>query len=255
MSHSTPSFTELQQLGFYPDILVSIDRWMNFMHNKRQCEIGIQIAEEFASGYLRARTFSVQPFQPHADDALYDLKSNYLDAVTRIFAKYGDRLPIQFYQTLAFMVLREDPTKDARIPDVAHLLPQGLTWQQADTVLHTFPICYRLSLDIQTTINMMTGRVLGHSCGCNHQLMEMPAGSVNVPMGDKESVLFEETESFLRHGFGQRYLIEFGMPHGLGPSVKMQIADGFGDGQNTYTISESGPHTLQKMVLKLSSHE
>lgn len=256
MSHSTPSLATLQSKGFYPDLLISLTRFMQFMHDKGSCATGKMIAEEFARGYLLAPGFDIKAFRPKVEDPLFDLKEDYADAIQVLFVEFGDRLPIQFYHTLAFMCLRDDPTEDARIPDIAHLLPDGLSWQAADTVLHTFPICYRLSFHIQSVINKFTGRILGHSCGCNHQLAEMPAGSVNVPMGDKHEIMLEETESYLRHGLGQRFLIEFGMPHGLGRSVKMQIADGNGEKgmDGSYGVTSAGPTMLHRMVLKLSPH-
>jgi hypothetical protein len=254
-AHTTPSLAALKESGFYPDIVISLERYMQFMHDSKQCSTGRTIAEEFAYGYLHAREFDIKHFRPKIEDAHFDLKESYADAIQVIFTTFGDRLPLQFYQTLAFMCLRENPAEDARIPDIAHLLPTGLSWQSADTVLHTFPICYRLNFHIQTIIHRHTGRILGHSCGCNHQLAAMPNGNVDVPMGDSFEIMLEETESYLRHGLGQRFLIHFGMPHGLGKSVKMKIADGEGDTDaEAYEVQSGGPTTLQRMILKVSPH-
>lgn len=253
--HTTPSLNSLKELGFYPDIVTSLERFMQVMHDSKQCSDGQEIAEEFASGYLHAREFNINSFRPKTEDTHFDLKESYADAIQVLFVTFGDRLPLQFYQTLAFMCLRDNPAEDARIPDIAHLLPTGLSWQTADTVLHTFPICYRLSFHIQTVIFQHTGRVLGHSCGCNHQLAAMPCGSIDMPMGDSVPIMLEETESFLRHGLGQRFLIRFGMPHRLGKSVKMSIADGDGDtNSDAYKVTSDGPTTLRKMILKASPH-
>ncbi len=225
MSHSTESLSKLQGLGFYPDILGSLEGFMQFMHNKGQCALGKEIAEIFASGYLTARDFDVSKLAPAEGEEFYNLKTRYLAAVGEIHKKFGDRLPRQFYETLAFMVQRPNPTKEERIPEIGHLLPEGMNWMMADAVLHAMPLCSRLYFDVQTRINRATGMILGHACGCSHSLSGMATCIVNAPMGEKTEIMFEETESFLRHVLGQYFLLHFGLPQGLGASVKMRLHD------------------------------
>lgn len=225
MSHSTESFRRLQDLGFYPDILGSLVGFMRFMHNKGQCTLGQKIAEIFASGYLTVKEFNVNELAPAEGDEFYDLKTRYLAAIGEIHKRFGDRLPRQFYETLAFTVKRSNPTKEERIPDLEHLLPEGMNWMVADAVLHAMPLCSRLYFDVQTRINQETGMILGHGCGCSHSISGMTTCVINAPMGKKDEIMFEETESFLRHVLGQYYLLQFGLPQGMGASVKMRLHD------------------------------
>jgi hypothetical protein len=53
----------------------------------------------------------------------------------------------------------------------------------------------------------------------------MPTCIVDAAMGDKTEIMLEETESFLRHLLGQCFLLHFGLPQGMGPSVKMALHD------------------------------
>lgn len=243
MSHSTTSYAALQQLDFYPDILGSLSGFMEFMHSKNFCGLGKKITEIYASGFLTAKTFRAEQFMPPNGDDFFDLKQKYLEAVELIHTRFGDRLPHQSYDTLAFMALRSDPTKEERIPDVAHLLPGGMNWKTADAVYHALPLCSRLYFDVQTAINAKTGRVLGHGCGCDHSLASMPTCIVNAPMGDSTEIMLEETESFLRHVLGQCFLLHFGLPQGMGASVKMNLHD-----------LRRRPTTANRLVLKQSAH-
>ncbi len=225
MAHKTTSFTKLQDLGFYPDILGSMKGFMEFMHSKGHCGLGMQITETYAKGYLEAGAFQVEDFIPKVEDPFYELKTKYLDALATIHRRFGNRLPRQFYDTLAFSARRSDPTKEGRIPDLAHLLPNNMDWKTADAVLHAMPLCSRLYFDVQTVVNKKTGRILGHGCGCDHSLAAMPTCIVDAAMGDKTEIMLEETESFLRHLLGQCFLLHFGLPQGMGPSVKMELHD------------------------------
>jgi len=225
MSHSTESFKKLQNLGFYPDIIGSLSGFMQFMHNKGQCALGKEITEIFASGYLTAKKFSVDELQPASNDEFFVLKNNYLKAIGQIHRRFGDRLPRQFYETLAFTVQRSNPTREERIPDLEHLLPEGMNWMMADAVLHAMPLCSRLYFEVQTRVNQNTGMILGHGCGCSHSISGMTTCVVNASMGEKTEIMLEETESFLRHVLGQYYLLHFGLPQGMGASVKMRLHD------------------------------
>lgn len=225
MTHTTPSLTTLEENGFYPDLIASMRGFMDHMHNQKQCALGQEIAERFAAGYLGVATFSLDAFRPDPSDPLFTLKANYLAAMQEIFLRFHDRLPRQFYATLAFLGTRDDPTVEERIPEIEHLLPDGMNWQIADSMLHAMPLCSRLYFDIQTIINRHTGRILGHGCGCSCIMAEMPTCIVNAAMGDKPDVIAEETESFLRHGLGQNFLLEFGLPQSMGSSMKMQQRD------------------------------
>ena len=225
MTHTTPSLTQLKQVGFYPDIIASLEGFMEHMHNQGQCALGQQIAERFAAGYLAVPEFDFKPFQPQANDPLFGLKTSFITAVQEIYQRFHDRLPRQFYATITFLGTRDDPTVEERIPEIEHLLPDGMNWQVADSMLHALPLCSRLYFDVQTTINQHTGRILGHGCGCACQMAEMPECVVRAAMGDKPEIIAEETESFLRHGLGQNFLLHFGLPQSMGPSVKMQQRD------------------------------
>ncbi len=243
VAHSTPSFARLQELGFYPDLVGNLRGFMELMHTKGSCGLGKQIAETIAAGYLSARAFSTEEFAPAPDDAFFELKVQYLKAVKEIHDRFGDRLPRQFYDTLAFMSVRSNPTQEERIPELEHLLPGGMDWKTADSVLHAMPLCSRLYLHVQTVINRETGRILGHGCGCSHSLASMPTCIVNAPMGDSSHILIEETESFLRHMLGQLFLLHFGLPQGIGPSVKMQVQD-----------QSREARTAEALTLKISAH-
>jgi len=209
---------------------------MEFLHNNKFCRLGQDIVETYARGYIESAQFNINDFKPCEEDPFYQLKANYLNAVKEINQRFGNRLPIQFYQVLGFMTLRQDPTQEERIPDLEHLLPGQMGWKFADAVLHALPLCSRLYFDVQTIINKHTGRILGHGCGCSCGLAEMPRCVIDAPMGDKGCVLIEETESFLRHLLGQCFLLHFGLPQGMGASIKMQVTD------------------LEKITLKLSAH-
>jgi len=243
MVHSTPSFTQLQELGFYPDLLASMQGFMEFMHNKGFCKLGREITETYASGYLTANEFSVKDFTPSPEDEFFKLKTDYLSALAAIHERFGDRMPRHFYDTLAFMALRSNPTQEERIPELEHLLPSGMDWKTADAILHAMPLCSRLYFDVQTVINHKTGRILGHGCGCSCAIASMPTCIINAAMGDKTEILLEETESFLRHLLGQCFLLHFGLPQGMGPSVKMNLHD----------LNRSLT-TTEGLVLKQSAH-
>ncbi len=246
MSHTTPSFAALQQLGFYPDILASLQGFMEFMHSKGYCSLGKEITEIYAGGYLTAKAFRAEEFLPMHEDEFSGLKRQYLEALAAIHNRFGDRLPRQFYDTLAFMAIRHDPTKEERIPDLEHLLPGQMKWQTADAGLHAMPLCSRLYLDVQTEINKATGRVLGHGCGCSCSMAAMPTCIVSAAMGDSTEILLEETESFLRHLLGQCFLLHFGLPQGMGASVKMNLHDLLGLGREL--------SMTERLVLKISAH-
>lgn len=225
MPHTTPSLGILKQDGFYPDLIASLQGFMEHMHTMHQCRLGQEIAERFAAGYLGVSSFTFDEYQPRLRDPLFRLKTEYLGAMKHIFQRFHDRLPRQFYATLAFLGTREDPTVEERIPEIEHLLPDAMNWQIADSMLHALPLCSRLYFDVQTTINVATGRILGHGCGCSCQMAEMPECVIRAGMGDKPEVIAEETESFLRHGLGQNFLLHFGLPQSMGPSIKMQLHD------------------------------
>jgi len=219
--HSTESHLKLKQNGFYPDIIGRMEGFMSFMHNKKMCTLGQEIVETFARGFVEVDNFSTKPFQPMRGDPLFELKSSYLIAVDSVFRRFGDRLPKQFYDTLAFMALRQNPEVEERIPELTHLLPSGMDWKTADSILHAMPLCSRLYLHVQTEINQETGRILGHGCGCGCIIPDMPECVVKAPMGDSSAVLVEETESFFQHAMSQLFLLQFGLPQGMGPSQKL----------------------------------
>jgi len=219
--HSTPSFAQLVQRGFYPDILAAMSGFMAFMHKKKMCALGLEIVETFASGFLTVDDFSTKFYQPKPEDPFFDLKRSYLVAVDSIYSRFGDRLPIQFYSTLAFMTLRTNPVAEERIPELEHLLQDGMDWQVADSVLHALPLCSRLYFHAQTEVNQVTGRILGHGCGCGCGMPEMPTCVVRAPMGDSMEVLVEETEAFFRHAMAQLFVLRFGLPQGMGVSQKL----------------------------------
>ena len=225
MTHTTPSLNELKAQGFYPDLIASIEGFMQHMHDQRQCALGKQIAEQYAAGYIGASDFEFVAARPNVSDPLFELKDGFINAMEEIFARFHDRLPRQFYATLVFLGTREDPTVEEQIPEIEHLLPDGMNWQIADSMLHALPLCSRLYFDVQSIINSHTGRILGHGCGCSCQMSEMTKCVVDARMGDKVEVIAEETESFLRHGLGQSFLLHFGLPQSMGPSVKMQQRD------------------------------
>ena len=244
--HSTPSFAKLVEEGFYPDLLESMSGFMGFMHDKKMCALGVEIVETFAAGFITVGDFSTNPYQPKQGDPFFDLKRSFLVAVDSLYARFGDRLPRQFYATLAFMTLRTNPVAEERIPELEHLLQDGMDWKMADSVLHALPLCSRLYFHAQTKINQETGRILGHGCGCGCSIAEMPTCMVNAPMGDSPEVLVEETESFLRHAMSQNYLLRFGLPQGMGVAQKVQ-------NRNERNL-QGNPRAIERLQLRLGVH-
>ncbi len=243
MAHTTDSINRLEAEGFYPDLIASMRGFMEHMHSTGQCALGKQIAEQFAAGFLAAPNFSTDPFRPDATDPLFKLKSNYLDAIQEIFERFRDRLPRQLYATLAFLGTRDDPTIEERIPEIEHLLPDGMNWKIADSILHALGVSFRLHFDVQSTINKRTGFILGHGCACGCAIAEMSRCVVDARMGDKPAVVEEETQAFLRHALSQCFLLHFGLPQGIGESLKIQRRN------------QTSDQIVKTLVLKTAHHE
>lgn len=225
--HSLPkSVLDLQALGFYPDHLNSLTGFVHRMHELSFCELGMEIAEETAQGFLKARSFDPWTAMVAAPETDSVFVGKWRKAIGEIHRKFGDRLPIQFYQVMLFTGLRPGPETEVKMPTVEHLLPDNMKWQVGDAVDHSLPLCTRLYLDIQTTIYKETGRIMVHGCGCGKCAPTLATGaSINVPMSSDPSVFLEETESVVRHFMTQLILLKWGLPHSIGESMTAKMID------------------------------
>ncbi len=224
--HLPTSLQTLVGFGFYPDHIDSMTGFLHKMHTLGMCQIGMDIVETVAAGFLKSRAFD--PWGTMEDSPLNDPKftRKWRSAVAEIHQIHGDRLPVQFYQVLLWSGIRPQPQTEVKMPEVEHLLPDGMTWQVGDGVEHSLPLCTRLFMDVQTILFKHTGTIMVHGCGCGSCAPTLCADAViSVPMSDRPGVGLEETESVVRHFMSQLLLLHWNLPHSIGPSMTAKMID------------------------------
>lgn len=221
MSHAIPPYlAALIETDFYPDHINSMTGFIHAMHSRGMCELGMSIVETVAKGFVQARTFDAWGTMQDSPENDPVFTQQWRTAVAEIYAKYGNRLPVQFYQVILWSGVRPSPTTEVKMPDVEHLLPDGMTWQVGDGVEHSLPLCTRLYMDIQTILYKHTGTIMVHGCGCGNCAPTLQSNaSINMPMSDDPSAGLEETESVVRHFMAQLILLNWNLPHSIGPSM------------------------------------
>ncbi len=186
----------------------------------------MNIAEETAKGFLKARAFDPWKAMALSAEADAEFVELWRWAIFDVHKKFGDRLPVQFYQVMLFTGLRPNPETEVKMPTVEHLLPDNMKWQVGDAVDHSLPLCTRLYMDIQTILFKKTGRIMVHGCGCGKCAPVLAGGaSIDVPMSSDPSVFLEETESVVRHFMTQLIPLHWGLPHSMGESMTAQMID------------------------------
>jgi hypothetical protein len=181
----------------------------------------VQAVNFVGTGYLQMLEsgFDAAKFAPMTDDPDRAIKERFLVAMKRIMAIYHDRMPLFFYETLAFMGTRPEPSREVRVPDIESILPSSMNWKQADTVLHAMPLCSRLNLDVLSHIWEETGCIIVHGCGCNHAVPDPIDGqTVRSFLRKEPQAIIDESESFVRHALAQYIALLAGFPQGFGVS-------------------------------------
>jgi hypothetical protein len=226
-SHSLPvSLQQLVDLDFYPDHLNSMTGFIDQMHDRGMCKLGMDIVEIVAAGFLKSRQFDPWGTMADCPDNDPAFTRRWRSAVAEIHEKYQDRLPVQFYQIILFSGVRSRPEIEVKIPEVEHLLPDGMSWQVGDGVEHSLPLCTRLYMDVQTILYRHAGSIMIHGCGCGNCAPTLSTRAIiNIPMSDDAGVGIEETESVVRHFMSQLILLHWNLPHSIGPSMTSQMID------------------------------
>lgn len=226
-NHNLPvSLQTLIDLGFYPDHINSMSGFVHQMHERGMCKVGMNIVEIVAAGFLKSRDFNPWGTMEDCPENDPEFTHKWRSAVAEIYQIHGDRLPVQFYQVLLWSGIRPQPQAEVKMPEVEHLLPDGMSWQVGDGVEHSLPLCTRLFMGIQTILFKHTGTIMVHGCGCGSCAPTLCADAViNVPMSDRPGVGLEETESVVRHFMAQLLLLNWNLPHSIGPSMTAQMID------------------------------
>jgi hypothetical protein len=224
--HLPTSLQTLIDLDFYLDHINSMIGFVRQMHTLGMCEIGMNIVETVATGFLKSRAFDPWRTMEDCPDNDLEFTRKWRSAVAEIHQIHNDRLPVQFYQVLLWSGIRPQPQTEVKMPEVEHLLPDGMTWQVGDGVEHSLPLCTRLFMGVQTILFKHTGTIMVHGCGCGSCAPTLCADAViNVPMSDRPGVGLEETESVTRHFMAQLLLLNWNLPHSIGPSMTAQMID------------------------------
>lgn len=163
----------LETQGFHPDLMEVARRFMIVAERDGFAEQGGQILEWAGDGFTNP--FDRTQFEPAANDPDLPFKRNFLDAIDRLAADFGNRVPSVVWQAFAFLGTRPNPHEEAMIPDMQEYLP--MHYGLADTVLHGASIVYGFMNHVQSRVYEYAGVVLEHGCGCSHSARELKAGA------------------------------------------------------------------------------
>lgn len=194
-------------------------------------DLAARILKALACGYAHDHFEErVRQFEVLRDDPDRELKESALGAIRALRATCMDRLPWQFYFTLATLVMRPDPQQEVSILTIKERL--GIPWTLADGLIHAAVLPTPLWEQVQSTMCLMTnGFRFQHGCDCSCATPYLDDGGEirSFPYGRPQSRLTEaqstalvyDTYSFLKHAFGQILILaRDGLPFVMGAGIK-----------------------------------
>lgn len=187
----------------------------------------LALVTEFSDGYARmAEEWTEDRFRGALHipcDGYRDLRDSTVSAVWALYQKFGARFPWAFYGGYLFMAARPNPSVPERLPELATLLPKGLSWECIDAVWHGLPPATTLYMEVLRIFSEKMGMIPLHGCGCNHYLPPVPdrstAWKIACPPMSEDRVV-EETEVPVAHMLVALENLVRGLPHSLGESSK-----------------------------------
>jgi hypothetical protein len=156
-----------------------------------------------AKGFLEP--FNPEPFRPKAGDPYFGLKTNALEAISKLSLEFGDRVSSVMWDSLAHLATRSEPEEKRSILKEASILPHH--YGIVDGMLHALGKPYTLFLRVQSVFFSHTGMVLVHNCDCSCSLLNLKKidGIIRFDLGPDERR--EATQSLFTHQLAESHLI------------------------------------------------
>lgn len=207
----------LEQSEFPPLIFERVRRFAINEERQGRGEQAWEFLKTLGRSYLPG-AFQASRFEIPKDNSLIrGIQTRHLSAVSELAAQWGNIIPAIFWDTLASVGVRPDPTQEDSILNIQPWLLHP--WYICDAALHAFGINYPFFFHVQSYLARRNeGHVLFHSCGCDHQLagMEKIVFDYEIPPEKR----LKAAKDFLDHFLGQMILITVeGYPFVMNPEA------------------------------------